>query len=42
MKQEKCNSLAFEFFGFGPIIVCKIIMKIPHNNDMVEVQTWYP
>ncbi len=42
MKQEKCNFLAFEFFGFGPTRVCKFIMKILHNNDMVEVQTWYP
>ncbi len=34
--------MAFEFFGFGPTIVCKLIVKILHNNDMAEVKKWYP
>jgi len=35
-------SLAFDFFGFWLIIICKNILEIFHNNDMVEVQTWDP
>jgi len=32
----------FEFylFVFWPTIICKNIVKILRNNDMVEVQTW--
>jgi hypothetical protein len=31
--------LTFDLFGFWPIIICKNIVKILHNNDMAEVQT---
>jgi hypothetical protein len=33
--------LAFNLFGFWPTIICKNIVKILYNNNMVEVQTWY-
>jgi hypothetical protein len=32
----------YSFFGIWPTIICKYILKIFHNNDMVEVQTWEP
>jgi hypothetical protein len=34
--------LEFDLFGFSPTIRCENIVKILHNNDMVEVQTWDP
>jgi hypothetical protein len=42
MKFKKCIFLAFDFFGFWLTIIWKTIVKILHNNDMVEVQTWNP
>jgi hypothetical protein len=32
--------LEFDLFGFSPTIRCENIVKILHNNDVVEVQTW--
>jgi hypothetical protein len=32
----------FDLFGFWPTIICKNIVKILHNNEMVEVQIWDP
>jgi hypothetical protein len=40
MKQKNEVFVAFDFLGFWPIIICKNIVKIFHNNDMVEVQIW--
>jgi hypothetical protein len=42
MKLKNIYSLAFDIFGFWPTIICKNILKIFHNNDMIEDQTWYP
>jgi hypothetical protein len=28
------------FFGISRTMLCKNIVKILNNNDMVEVQTW--
>jgi hypothetical protein len=30
----------FDFSEFWFIITCKHIVKIFHNNDMIEIQTW--
>jgi hypothetical protein len=39
---KKFSFLAIDLFGFWPTIICKNIVKILHNNDMVEIQTWDP
>lgn len=38
---KKCSLFDIWFFEFWPIITCKSIVKIFHNNDMIKVQTWY-
>jgi hypothetical protein len=40
IRLESVFYLKFDLFGFRPTIICKNIVKILHNNDMVEVQTW--
>jgi hypothetical protein len=42
IKKITVISLEFDLFRFWPTIICKKIMKILHNNDRVEVQTWDP
>jgi len=42
MKKKNVVSLVFDFFGFELTIICKNIVKILYNNDMVEVQLWDP
>jgi len=42
MKLKSVIFLTFDFLGFWCIIICKNIVKILHNNDMVDIQTWEP
>ncbi len=37
IKNFKCSFLAFDFFRFWPIIICKNIFKILHNNGHVLI-----
>ncbi len=37
---KTCSFFAIWTFGFWPTKMCKNIVKIFHNNGMVEVQTW--
>jgi len=38
VKLKNVVFLTFDVFGFWPIILCKNIVKILDNNDMVEIQ----
>jgi hypothetical protein len=42
MKFKNVISLTFHCFGFWSTIICKIIVKILHSIDMVDIQTWEP
>jgi hypothetical protein len=42
MKPKNVIFLAFYFFMFWLIIICKNIVIFKYNNDVVEIQTWAP
>ncbi len=37
---KKSSFFGIWLFGFLPTLICKNIVKILHNNHIVEVQTW--
>ncbi len=39
---KKCILFCIWFLSVWSTIICKTFMKIFHNNNMVEVQTWNP